>query len=220
MWYNYSVIAFVSFYEVVMIGIHSLQPIEPYGSNCYLISSGDEYIVIDPSADYESALSKYPSIAGRVKYILLTHSHFDHMLAINTWTGTGATVVVGNGDVPALSDAHLNCYLGFLGVDDGYYGPVKTVSDGEILEFGQEKIEVIGCPGHTPGGLSYKIGDRIFCGDTVFAQGGYGRCDLPGGDIETLEKTLIKLITHLTDATFYPGHGSTTTLREIIYYFS
>lgn len=72
MWYNYSVIAFVSFYEVVMIGIHSLQPIEPYGSNCYLISSGDEYIVIDPSADYESALSKYPSIAGRVKYILLT----------------------------------------------------------------------------------------------------------------------------------------------------
>ena len=81
-------------------------------------------------------------------------------------------------------------------------------------------ISVIACPGHTPGGVSYKVGDHIFCGDTVFAEGGYGRCDLPGGDIDVLEKTLIKLITQLPgESVFYPGHGKTTTLKELIYYF-
>ncbi len=206
--------------EVLMIEIHSLKPVEPYGSNCYLISSGDEYILIDPSADFNTAISRFPTIMGKIKYILLTHAHFDHILAINSWEDSGAEVIVGAEDAAALSDSGRNCYLGFLGVDDGYYGSYKTVSDGDVLDFGSDKIEVIGCPGHTPGGVSYKIGDRIFCGDTVFAEGGYGRCDLPGGDIDALEKTLIKLITRVTDGVFYPGHGGTATLRELIYYFS
>jgi len=185
-----------------------------------LLSSSDEYVVIDPSADYSETVKKHPQIEGRVKYVLLTHAHFDHMLAIDSWAEQCEYVIVGIDDADALANSTKNCYLGFLGVDDGYYGSYKTVKDGDVLHFGNEMINVIGCPGHTPGGLSYRIGNSVFCGDTAFAGGGYGRCDLPGGDIEVLEKTLIKLITQLpSESVFYPGHGTSTSLKELIYYF-
>lgn len=200
--------------------ISELLPVEPYGSNCYLLSSSGEFAVIDPSSDYDSAVQMHPEIEGRVKYVLLTHAHFDHFLAINSWADKCEAVYVGASDAQALADSTKNCYLGFLGVDDGYYGAYKTLDDGDVIRLGNDTLNVISCPGHTPGGLSYKVGNTVFCGDTVFAQGGYGRCDLPGGDIDVLEKTLIKLLTHLPDDTvFYPGHGPSTTLKELINYF-
>ena len=212
--------AFFSMLGVFMLNIRNLTPIMPYGSNCYLLSSSDEYVLIDPSADYSDAVKLYPEIKGKIKYVFLTHAHFDHMLAINSWADKCEAIYVGADDADALSNSSKNCYLGFLGVDDGYYGKFETVSDGDCITFGNEKITVIGCPGHTPGGVSYQIRDDVFCGDTAFAGGGYGRCDLPGGDIEVLEKTLIKLVTQLpSESVFYPGHGPSTTLKELIYYF-
>ena len=200
--------------------IYRLSPTEPYGSNCYLLSSGGEFAVVDPSADFSTAIKSHPEIEERIKYILLTHAHFDHFLAIDSWKEKCHAVCVGSPDAESLSDSAKNCYLGFLGVDDGYYGAYQCVNDGDTLPFGDDEITVIACPGHTPGGVSYKIGDAVFCGDTAFAGGGYGRCDLPGGDIEVLEKSLIRLITELpSEAVFYPGHGPSTTLKELIYYF-
>lgn len=196
-----------------------LTPSVPYASNCYLISSAGEYALIDPSSDVDDVLKQYPEIQGRLKFILITHAHFDHILTINQWTSLCDTVYIGKEDAQGLSNSKLNCYLGFLGVDDGYYGSYETLSDGDVLKLGDETIMVLSCPGHTPGGVSYQIGDNIFCGDTVFAKGGYGRCDLPGGDINQLEKTLIRLITHINRAMFYPGHGESTTLEELVYYF-
>ena len=200
--------------------IYNLLPIERYGSNCYLLSSSGEFAVVDPSASYEEAVKMHPEIEGKVKCVLLTHAHFDHFLAINSWADRCDTVYVGAQDSTALADSARNCYLGFLGIDDGYYGPYTTIDEGDTIQLGKDTISVIACPGHTPGGLSFVVGNNVFCGDTLFAQGGYGRCDLPGGDIDTLEKTLIKLITHLPDDTvFYPGHGPKTTLKEVINYF-
>ncbi len=202
------------------MNISNLPPITPYGSNCYLLSSAGEYVVIDPSADYFDAVKLHPEIEGKIKYVLLTHAHFDHMLGINSWAEKCEDIFIGSGDADALSNSSKNCYLGFLGVDDGYYGKYKTVKDGDCICFGDQKIIVIGCPGHTPGGVSYRIGNVVFCGDTAFAGGGYGRCDLPGGDIDELEKTLIKLVTQLPcECVFYPGHGTSTTLKELLYYF-
>ncbi len=203
-----------------MFEINMLIPNEQYGSNCYLISSHGEYAVIDPSCDYESALKQFPDIEGKIKYVLITHSHFDHILGISSWANNAEKVIVGEKDAPGLSDSSVNCYLGFLGIDDGYYGKYYTAKDGDVLSFGDSPITVIDCPGHTKGGVSFKIDDAVFCGDTVFAGGGYGRCDLPGGDISILEKTIIKLITHLSEKTvFYPGHGPKTTLQDLIYHF-
>ena len=122
--------------------------------------------------------------------------------------------IIGTGDAPALSDSSKNCYLGFLGVDDGYYGRYKTVNDGDIIAFGDEKITVVGCPGHTPGGVSYQINDVVFCGDTVFAGGGYGRWDLPSGDYTSLRNSITKIVSLPDDTVLYPGHGDPTTVRD------
>ena len=201
--------------------VRKLTPIEPYGSNCYLLFSSGEYAVIDPSADYNAVLELYPEIEGKIKYVLLTHAHFDHILAIDSWADKCESVIVGQGDELSLSDPYKNCYLGFLGVHDGYFGHYKTTSDKDVIRLGNEDIHVMACPGHTCGGVSYIVGNCVFCGDTAFAGGGYGRCDLPGGDIELLEKSLIRLITELpNEAVFYPGHGASTTLQELIYHFS
>lgn len=202
-----------------MLKIIKLTPDGYFGSNCYLIGSDDEYAVIDPSVSYSRALAEHPEIAGRLKYILLTHAHFDHILKIDSWYEQCKRVIIGAKDIPALKDPYLNCYLGFLGVEDGFFEEAQGVHNDDILLLGGLSIRVIDCPGHTPGGVSYRIDDCIFVGDTVFEKGGYGRCDLPLGDIDALEKTLIKLLTHEADAVIYPGHGNETTIKDIVTYF-
>ena len=103
-----------------MLNVCNLRPVEPYGSNCYLLSSAGQYAVIDPSGDYSECIKAYPEIEGKLKFVLLTHAHFDHILAVNAWKDHCETVYVGAEDAEMLSDATKNCYLGFLGVDDGY----------------------------------------------------------------------------------------------------
>ncbi len=202
-----------------MLKIYTYTPRGYFGSNMYLISSRDEWAVIDPSVEYARALSEHPDMSGKLRYVLLTHGHFDHILKINSWADSATEVIVGDGDAPLLSDPHLNCYLGFLGVNDGYFGAYRTVSDNETLRLGEDIIRVISTPGHTPGGVSYRIADNIFVGDTIFSGGGYGRCDLPLGDEDVLEKSIIRLITHEADGMVYPGHGEPSKLSEIIRYF-
>lgn len=204
-----------------MIEVYSFCKTDYFCANCYLIGIGGEYAVIDPSVDCKEVLKVHPEIQGKIKYILLTHCHFDHIYKINTWTDECKNVIVGSEDAKALSDPFLNCYLGFRGYNDGYFGQYKTVNDKDVLVLGGIPIVVIGCPGHTPGGVSYQIENKVFCGDTVFAEGGYGRCDLPGGNIDALEKTLMKLISILpSECVLYPGHGPSTTFYEIIHYLS
>lgn len=201
-----------------MIQVYTFLPSDYFGSNCYVINADGEYAVVDPSVDYSVVSSKLGNISDLVKYILLTHCHFDHIAMIDSWVTAckGATVIVGKDDGPSLSDPVTNCYLGFLGVYDGYNGDYVGVTEVDKLTLGKMEIRVIECPGHTRGGVSYRIGDEIFVGDTVFDGGGYGRCDLPGGDFSALEKSIIKLITREADGRVYPGHGNFTTLERVI----
>ena len=202
-----------------MLNIYTYTPRDYFGSNMYLISSDDEWAVIDPSIEFGKAIKEHPDILDRLRYILLTHGHFDHILKINSWADNAREVIVGAEDIQLLRDSYLNCYLGFLGVSDGYFGECRGVYDNDMLRLGSESIRVISTPGHTPGGVCYRIGDNLFVGDTIFSGGGYGRCDLPLGDIDALEKSIIKLITREADATVYPGHGQASKLSEIIRFF-
>lgn len=199
--------------------IYTLSIDGSFVSNCYLVESCDKWAVIDPSVDYERALAKYPKLAENISFVLVTHAHFDHIYAIKSWAKDGVPIYVGSEDAAALSDAYRNCYLGFLGIEDGYYGDYKCVSDGDIIPFGDEAFEVISTPGHTPGGVCYKIGNDVFVGDTLFAGGGYGRCDLPGGDGEELDRSLFKLFSKMLIGRFYPGHGPSGTFEDSIKYF-
>ena len=188
-------------------------PQSPYGfaSNTYVLYSDGEYAVVDPSVPPE----RVSGIDGKVRYILLTHGHFDHMLDIDAWVERyDAEVIVSREDLPALSDPVANCYRVFFGENKGYFGDATGVSDGDSLQFGDTYITVMSCPGHTMGSVTYLIEDSAFVGDTVFAGGGYGRFDLYGGDFDALRGS-IKAITELPPSTvLYPGHGEETTVSE------
>ena len=201
-----------------MIRIYTFTPEGYFGSNCFVIDANGEYAVVDPSVSIVKIKCKIPDIDLKLKYVLLTHCHFDHIYAINSWVecAKNVSVIIGRNDGPGLSDPRTNCYLGFLGVLDGYNGPYTPVDDGQRFSHGGETIRVISCPGHTSGGVSYRIGEHLFVGDTLFDGGGYGRCDLPGGDFSALERSIIRIITREPDGKVYPGHGCNTTLQNII----
>ena len=192
-----------------MLNVKKPCPIHGFSSNTYVISSAGEYAVIDPSVPYDDSLCP-----GALKYVLLTHSHFDHILDIDSWANTGAKVIVSEKEVDFLSDPMRNCYGLFFGQDKGFYGETFGVSEGAMLPLGEEMIEIIEVPGHTTGSLIYKIGDIAFVGDTVFAGGGYGRWDLPSGNYSELVESIERIKSMPDDMILYPGHGESTTVKQ------
>ena len=199
-----------------MIEINSYSSTHSFGSNTYIVFSESECIIIDPSIPFNRSLLR----EHRPRYIILTHAHFDHFLDIDSWQAeTGATVLVSDRDRPALSDPFRNCYRLFLGADKGYFGECTSVSDGDLLLVGDDAFKIIGCPGHTPGSVTILFDGHAFVGDTVFAGGGYGRYDLPGGDPDSLLASIRAISALPDDTVLYPGHGEATTVKEYKKYF-
>ncbi len=194
-----------------MLRIQLLDSPHSFSANCYLISADNEYAIIDPTAPYNKEL-----VNGEVKYILLTHAHFDHILEIESWVNnTDAKVIALSEEASALSDPMRNCYKLFDGTDRGYFGEVTQVKDGDIIPLGDSQVRIIACPGHTIGCVTYYIENVAFVGDTVFEGGGFGRYDLPTGNFVMLRQSIRRLMTVLPDETLlYPGHGGTTTVKE------
>ncbi len=197
--------------------IITFTPRDYFGSNMYLVSSGSESAVIDPSVDVAKICDRLERSNLTLRYIILTHAHFDHISGIDSWVEKfpSANVVVGMGDRNMLSDSYLNCYRTFLGVNKGYYGECITVADGNILLLGEEKLTVIETPGHTPGSISLLGQDCVFVGDTVFQGGGVGRCDLPGGNFYLLRESINRLLSLPHQLTVYSGHGDKAKLEDI-----
>ena len=193
-----------------MLNIKSLKSPHGFSANCYLISSANECAVVDPTCPYDEAL-----INGKVRYILLTHAHFDHILDIDSWVNsTGAEVIVSKNEREALSDPVRNCYKLFNGSDCGYFGDARSLSDGDTITLGKCEIKFIECPGHTIGSAAYLCDGNLFVGDTIFEDGGYGRFDLPTGSFTMLRDSIQKLITLPDQTTVYPGHGGPTTIKQ------
>lgn len=204
-----------------MLNVILQNPTESFGSNMYILESAGQYAIIDPSTDYAAVARRFPQIKGAVRYIILTHAHFDHFLELDSWMcATDAELLVGRQDIPALSDPYKNAYSIFLNTDKGYFGAAKPVDANDKFVLGDEEFGILACPGHTPGGISVLFSDCVFVGDTVFADGGFGRYDLPGGNFGEL-KNSIHLLTKLPHGIkVYPGHGRATDTNEIAAYFS
>ena len=193
-----------------MLKISILPHSHSFASNTYLVESADECVVIDPSAPFDERF-----VTKKVKYIILTHAHFDHMLDIDEWVEkSGATVLVSSHDYNALADSELNCYMLLTMQDKGYYGAATKINEGDVFHFGNEMIKVISTPGHTPGSVSLLIGSSLFVGDTIFAGGGYGKCCFPGGNFGEIRKSIVKIMWLDENITVYPGHGEHTTVKE------
>ena len=184
-----------------------------FGSNMYILTVGEEAAVIDPSVDYNEVKN---ILKGNLEYIIVTHAHFDHSLAIDSWVqNTDAEVIVGRGDAAALADATLNCYLSFYGQNKGYYGPYRAVYEGETLKLSDKALRILETPGHSIGSISVLTDGAVFVGDVVFAGGGYGRVDLPHGDFSTLLASIRKLRNLDGNIKVYSGHGAPTDVFEI-----
>ena len=196
--------------------VTAFTPPEYFGANMYVISSEGFGAVIDPSSDYFEIKDFLIRNNIDVKYVILTHAHFDHIFEIDSWAkNTSCEVIVGVNEAPSLADSNLNCYKLFFNLDRKYLGPYSTVKDGDVLELGCESIRIIETPGHSAGSISLSVDNKLFVGDTVFAGNSYGRTDLPGGDAKKLFES-INLIKSLPPETVvYPGHGPKTSVAEL-----
>ena len=182
-----------------------------YASNSYVIISGGDGAVVDPSVDVKEILNALNG--AKLRYILLTHGHFDHILKLDALKyETKAEICIHKYDEEMLTDPELNASE-FFGIDFASLGADRALNDGDILQLGREIIEVIHTPGHTPGSVCYECGNDLVCGDTLFTSG-YGRYDLPGGDARVLFASLKKLADRRDNPMIHPGHGASCLLAD------
>jgi glyoxylase-like metal-dependent hydrolase (beta-lactamase superfamily II) len=169
--------------------------------------------IIDPVLDYEAKGARTGTASAQavlalcaaqglaVRWILETHAHADHLSAAQ-WlrAHTGAPVCIGEG-IRAVQAAFKPVYgLGDEFATDGSQFD-RLLHDGECLPLGGMALEALATPGHTPDGMSYRVGDAVFVGDSLFLpDGGTARCDFPGGDAGTLFASIQRLYA-LPDAT-------------------
>lgn len=182
-----------------------------FASNTYIIISGNEAAVVDPSASLSSIFDATGNLV--IKYILLTHGHFDHIMTLdNLSTATGAQILIHQSDLKMPSDISINA-SGFFGLNICSSASLLGLDDGDRIKLDQEELSVISTPGHTPGSVCFDCGEFIVCGDTLFTHG-YGRYDLPGGNPQDLLNSLHKLADIKNNPMIHPGHGASCALAD------
>jgi glyoxylase-like metal-dependent hydrolase (beta-lactamase superfamily II) len=190
----------------------------PVQENCHIVradAQATRAVIVDPGDEPERLLEAAQALGVEIEAILLTHCHFDHIGAVAPVArATGAPVYCPKIEVPLLTDVMRFVPPGFGPFEN--YEPEHTLAGGERLNLAGMDFEVIFTPGHSPGHLTYATGDALLSGDVLF-QGSVGRVDLPGGDWDTLEASIEKLVrSHPPETVVYPGHMGVTTLdREL-----
>jgi len=171
-----------------------------------------EAAVIDPGDEAEKILESVAELDLKVRFIINTHGHFDHVSAnkgINA--ATKAPILIHALDAPMLEQISASAANWGLSAENSP-PPDRTIDDGDTITFGKITFKVIHTPGHTPGGISLFTDGHVFVGDTLFA-GSIGRTDFPGGDFETLKSSIQdKLFALGDDVRAYTGHGPETII--------
>lgn len=185
-----------------------------YAVNCYLLYSIDslEGIVIDPGGDAETILKIIEENNIKVKSIILTHGHGDHIGGVaDLKKELDVPLLVHKDDLILLQDEDMNLSrsMGMANLD---IKPDSLLNDGDIIRLDKIDIKVIHTPGHTPGGICLLSGKYLFSGDTLFKES-IGRTDFPGGSFNDIIKSINdKLFVLEDDVVVLPGHGESTTI--------
>ncbi len=184
--------------------------------NCYILGSrkGGSCVVIDPGGDTDEIEKVLDEDELRVKYIMLTHGHVDHVGAVwHLESNRGGEVLMHKGDMSLLEGVEMQA-MTFGLPPTGKPRVDRYIEEGDRIGVEDILIDIIHTPGHSPGGVAYRCGKHLFVGDTLFA-GAIGRTDLPGGSFEELLRSVREKLFPLgDDMNVYPGHGPSTTIGE------
>lgn len=186
----------------------------PLENNLYLLTTpgARDAIVVDPSIESEDVLRQTEARGLTIKRILLTHAHIDHILMVKAFHDrTGAPVWL-NADDRFLYDRGRD-QAEQMGMEWPGTAPIDHwIADGEEVGIPGIAVTAIRTPGHSPGSLTFATEEGLIAGDVLF-RGSVGRTDLPGGDWETLAKSVReRLFPYPPETTVYPGHGPVTTI--------
>ncbi|OGF09196.1 MAG: hypothetical protein A2W00_12405 [Candidatus Eisenbacteria bacterium RBG_16_71_46] len=183
-------------------------------NNTYLIvcPATREAAIVDVGFDAEAAIEAAREAGVHLRYLLNTHAHYDHVAGMRTvQEALGGDYYLHPADRPLLE--HLFEQGAMFGFPQATApAVVHDLAHGQRLPLGEEALEVIHTPGHSPGGVCFRWGEWLWVGDTLFA-GSVGRTDLPGGSFEQLERSIRERLFPLGDDLLaFPGHGPSTTL--------
>ena len=175
-------------------------------------------VIIDPGCNGANEFSRLASFVEsnglKPVKVLLTHGHFDHVLALKeTADKWNLEVCINKADIPWVRRAAGSCSIFGLEITP-FTDTTTDVDDGDTVTFGNTTLQVIATPGHSRGGVCYFEPEEkvLFCGDTLFA-GSIGRTDLGDGDYEVLMHSINTKLAPLPAGTaIYPGHGPSSTL--------
>jgi len=166
--------------------------VEAFTSNAFL-ATGDRTVLVDPGANFD-VVSAAREHVDDIDAVLVTHPHPDHV-----------------GNLDAVRDAFDVNAWGFEGVD----GVDHELTDGDTVQIGDDQYEALQTPGHEPHHLCFysRGAGVLFAADLVFANGGFGRTDLPGGDRSVLVDSIERVIDVVDEdlAAMHPGHGPSVT---------
>lgn len=191
-------------------------PLGEMSANCYLLYSGEEALIIDPAdeADYITRLIGEKSLKPTA--VIATHGHLDHILAagelkisfkIPFYASKKDAFLISK--MPKQAERYLKTIA--LPVEVDFH-----LGQGDKIRLGDETLEVLETPGHTPGSICLlgKKSKVVFVGDLIFKDGAVGRYDFGYSDKEELKKSLAKILKLPKDTTIYPGHGEEFLLKD------
>ncbi|NLD86772.1 MAG: MBL fold metallo-hydrolase [Clostridiales bacterium] len=189
-------------------------PVGPLGTNCYVAHDGVTGFIVDPGDDASRIIEAVKGL--NIEYIILTHGHFDHIMALSeVKSETGAKVAIHRAEKGSIESAGESLLGSFMSnVSD--FKPVTAdilLEGGEEFSCAGETLRIIHTPGHSRGSICIDTGSVLFSGDTLF-EDDCGRWDLPGGDYDTLLESLRVLANLPGDRRVCPGHDVTTTLSR------